>query len=227
MAQDITTLNLRLPFRVGSVNCYLIETSRGYVLIDTGPSSRRSELDSALARAGCMPGNLQLIAITHGDFDHIGNAAYLRSRFDAKIAMHVGDSGMAERGDMFWNRQSGGRLFRAIAPILFRFSKTDRFEADVYIEDDCDLSGFGFNAQAIRIPGHSTGSIGILTADGDLFCGDLLENNDAPALNSIMDDLVAARASVDKLKSLEIRTVYPGHGKPFPMRLFWGFDDSN
>jgi len=30
----------------------------------------------------------------------------------------------------------------------------------------------------------------------------------------------AANASAEKLKSLEINTVYPGHGKPFPMELF-------
>ena len=33
-------------------------------------------------------------------------------------------------------------------------------------------------------------------------------------------DLVAANASVERLKSLNIHTVYPGHGKPFPMELF-------
>jgi hydroxyacylglutathione hydrolase len=42
------------------------------------------------------------------------------------------------------------------------------------------------------------GSVGILTAGGDLFCGDLLENYDRPALNSIMDDLAAANASVEE-----------------------------
>jgi hydroxyacylglutathione hydrolase len=52
-----------------------------------------------------------LIVITHGDFDHIGNAAYLRQKFGAKIAMHADDVGMAERGDMFWNRKKGNRLY--------------------------------------------------------------------------------------------------------------------
>jgi hypothetical protein len=35
-----------------------------------------------------------------------------------------------------------------------------------------------------------------------------------------MDDLAAANTSVEKLSSLEIDTVYPGHGKPFPMDEF-------
>jgi glyoxylase-like metal-dependent hydrolase (beta-lactamase superfamily II) len=64
------------------------------------------------------------------------------------------------------------------------------------------------------------GSIGILTASGDLFCGDLFENQDRPSFNSIMDDLDAAHASVEKLKTFKINTVYPGHGKPFHMEQF-------
>ena len=39
-------------------------------------------------------------------------------------------------------------------------------------------------------------------------------------LSSIMDDLSAANASVERLKNLKISTVYPGHGKPFPMEQF-------
>jgi glyoxylase-like metal-dependent hydrolase (beta-lactamase superfamily II) len=48
-----------------------------------------------------------------------------------------------------------------------------------------------------------------------LFCGDLFENPSQPVLNSIIDDPIAAQASVEKLKGLAVQTVYPGHGKPF------------
>lgn len=41
MAQTIT---LRLPWRLGSVNCYLLEAEAGYVLIDTGSSGSRGDL---------------------------------------------------------------------------------------------------------------------------------------------------------------------------------------
>ena len=134
--------------------------------------------------------------------------------------MHNGDSGMVERGNMFWNRKKSNILIKMIAPILFRFGKSQRFKPDSYIGDGDDLSEHGFDAKILHIPGHSKGSIGILTSGGDLFCGDLLENTDKPDLNSIMDDRTAANASVEKLKSLEINTVYPGHGKLFPMDMF-------
>jgi hydroxyacylglutathione hydrolase len=218
--QEIKPITLPLPYRLGTVNCYLVHTDTGFVLIDTGASNKRAELENELASAGCKPGNLDLIVLTHGDFDHTGNCAYLREKFGTKIAMHKGDSGMAEHGDMFWNRSSGSTLLGIMAPILFRFPKSNRFKPDFYIEDGYDFSGCGFDAQVLSIPGHSKGSIGILTAGGDLFCGDLLENPNEPAINSIMDDPAIANLSIQALQGLEISTVYPGHGTPFPMDSF-------
>ena len=219
MSAKIETIKLNLPFKLGQVNCYLIKTDTGFILIDTGSQNKRTELEKDLENAGCTPENLNLIVITHGDFDHTGNARYLREKFGAKIAMHLDDVGMAEKGDMFWNRK-GNFFIKKIAPTLFRFGKSERFKPDLYLEDGDDLSEYGFNATIIHIPGHSKGSIGIITSDGDLFCGDLLENTKKPGLNSIMDDKPAADISIEKLKSLEIKTIYPGHGESFQMDLF-------
>ncbi|MBN2223879.1 MAG: MBL fold metallo-hydrolase [Deltaproteobacteria bacterium] len=219
---EIQTLTLALPFRLGTVNCYLVKTETGFILIDTGGSKQRGTLEQALANAGCQPGDLKLIILTHGDFDHTGNVAYLRQKFGAPIAMHRDDAGMLERGDMFSNRKRGNFLLRIISSTLFGFGKSQRCQPDLYVEEGDDFLAYGFDAQVIQIPGHSLGSIGILTADGDLFCGDLLENTeqDQPALGAIMDDPAAASASVEKLSGLAIRTVYPGHGQPFPMQGF-------
>jgi hydroxyacylglutathione hydrolase len=219
MQKKTKTISLPLPFRMGIVNCYLIETDAGYVLIDTGGSNSRKELVRQLESSGCKPGHLKLIVLTHGDFDHTGNAAYLRTAFGGKIAMHHDDLGMVECGDMFVNRKKSNILIRKLLPIFSGFGRSERFTPDLLVEDGHDLSEFGFDARVISIPGHSKGSIGILTADGDLFCGDLLENMDKPVLNSLTDDLAAANASVEKLGSMGIGTVYPGHGASFPMNL--------
>lgn len=217
-----TTITVSLPYRIGDVNCYLIDSGKGFVLIDTGSTSRRADLESKLIAAGCSSGDLKLIALTHGDFDHTGNAAYIRHKFGTKIALHRDDSGMVERGDMTWNRKKLNIIVRIVFLLLFRLSGSDRFIPDLFIEDGDDLSEYGFEAKVIDLPGHSMGSTGFLTASGDLFCGDLLENTDGPGLNSIMDDPTAAQASVNKLRNLDIVTVYPGHGKPFSGELFAG-----
>jgi hydroxyacylglutathione hydrolase len=216
----IRTISLAMPYKLGTVNCYLVETDRGFVLVDTGSSNRGAELEGKLASAGCKPGSLRLIVLTHGDFDHTGNATYLRTKFGAKIAMHRVDLSMAERGDMFYNRSSSNVVLRWLSPILFRFSRAHRFRPDLYLEEGDGLSQYGFDAQVLSLPGRSRGSIGPLAAGGDLFCGDQLENIKGPSINSIMDDPSACEASLEKLRRFEIHTVYAGHGKPFPMALF-------
>ncbi len=215
MPQEIKTICQPLPYHLGSVNCYLLSSDAGFLLIDTGCSNQRLRLDNELENAGCTPGKLNLVLITHGDFDHIGNAAHLRMKYGVRIAMHAGDYGMAERGDMFWNREKGNFLFRIVAPILIGFTRSDRFTPDCSLEDGADLSEYGFDARVFSIPGHSMGSIAVRTAGSALFCGDLFENIRKPALSSIMDSVTTARLSVAKLGGFEINTVYPGHGAPF------------
>lgn len=203
-----------------AVNCYLVKTPSGYILIDTGLSKRRSDLERELEIAGCKPGDLNLIIITHGHLDHNGNTAYLRERYDAKIAMHSGDSAMAESGDMF--RGVKGltvAIVRMLLPLV-GMSRYDSFRLDIVLEDGRDLSEYGFEARVVHVPGHSKGSIGVLTAEGDLFCGDILGNTGKPARTTIVDDSAELDASVERLRSLEVETVYPGHGRPFRMEQF-------
>jgi glyoxylase-like metal-dependent hydrolase (beta-lactamase superfamily II) len=88
------------------VNCYLIKADDCYILIDTGFSFRRRAIQREIENAGCEPGNLKLIIITHGDSDHTGNAVYLRDRYGVKIAMHRAESYLSPG----WENQTGLNL---------------------------------------------------------------------------------------------------------------------
>lgn len=220
MTHEIHPITLPLPLRMGRVNCYLLRNQSGYFLFDTGGKNSRQELLDALEQHGCKPGNLILIVLTHGDLDHIANAAYLRTHFGAKIGMHRDDAGMAEHGDMSWNREHG-KLPLKLSRLLFGFGKGEKFTPDLDLEAGMNLSEYGLDAQVISIPGHSQGSIGIyLSESGDLIGGDLFEGGQKPALNSILDKPDVARQSIDKLKGYQINTVYPGHGRPFEFTKF-------
>ena len=95
MSQEIKPINLGGLMGLGA-NCYLVKTGIGYILIDTGFSTKRTDLEKELEKADCKSGNLQLIVITHGHGDHIGNCVYLREKYGTKIAMHPGDAKIAE-----------------------------------------------------------------------------------------------------------------------------------
>ena len=207
----------------GSVNCYLIKNSEGFILIDTGLALHRQQIEKELNHLGCCPGRLKLIILTHGDFDHAGNAAYFRHRYAAPIAIHRNESGVVEKGDMLLSRK-GHRLKKILSKIILKIilpwkglGKFEKFRPDFYIEDGFDLSQYGFDARVLYIPGHSQGSIGIITADGNLFCGDFFINGSRPSLNPVIDDTAAANATIENLKNLKIATIYPGHGSSFVM----------
>jgi glyoxylase-like metal-dependent hydrolase (beta-lactamase superfamily II) len=206
---------------MGRVNCYLLEGPDGFLLIDSGGSNSRQALFDQLEAAGCIPGKLHLILITHGDFDHTGNAAAARQAFGGQIAMHAADAPMAEIGDMFANRKPPHRLLRLLLPKFSGFGVAERFKPDLLLEDGQELSTYGFNGRVLSIPGHSKGSLGLLMTNGDFFCGDLLTGTGGPALNSLIDNLAEASASLEKLARLQIGTVYPGHGEPFPFENFY------
>jgi len=83
----IHCLPIPTPFRVGRVNCYLIEDDP-LTLVDCGPNSGTSldELERALAEHGRTVEDLELIVITHQHIDHIGLVDVVARRSGAEIA---------------------------------------------------------------------------------------------------------------------------------------------
>jgi hydroxyacylglutathione hydrolase len=215
--------SLAKAINLGGVNCYLLAVADGYILIDTGFIGKRMQLDQALEEVGCKQGMLKLILLTHGDSDHADNCVHLRDKHGCKIAIHELDSGMVEHGDMNWNRKEKAdrfsllfRLIGLIAKAFVRGNKFETFKPDLLIDEAFDLKKYGLNARILHLPGHSKGSIGVLTEDGELYCGDFAYN--LPGMQFI-DDMAAHSESMEKLKKLSIHTVYPGHGKPLPMSV--------
>lgn len=202
-----------------SVNSYLLAAESGFVLIDTGRPERRGELNARLDAAGCRPADLKLILITHGDYDHAGNAAFLRERHGATIAMHRADAARVEQGDWTLGMKPNPDKFPLFLRIASRFIRPgpfDTFVPDVYLADGQTLQNFGLDAAVLHLPGHTRGSVGVLTTNGDLFCGDLMDSMiGKPSLEFFIDDMPAAQASLARLRQLDVGVVYPGHGKPF------------
>ena len=221
MSSEPETSDMIIRIEQNQTNCYLLKVNDGFILIDTGFTKHRQEIAEQMEKAGCTQGKLKLIILTHGDFDHTGNCTYFRDKHDCKVAMHSSDVGMVERGDFFWNRENRsitkilGKLM--ISLLRMNLKKEDRFSPDILLEDMQDISDLGLDAKVIHIPGHSKGSIGILTNDGDFFCGDLFVNTSNPEKNKMISNVDEYESSIRKVRGFEIRTIFPGHGKPFMM----------
>ena len=76
----------------------------------------------------------------------------------------------------------------------------------------------GLPLTIVSLPGHTADHIGLLTDDGQLFCGDAAMNGFPSVRRNIIwiEDLVAYRHSWDAMIATSAHTIYPSHGKPFP-----------
>lgn len=229
-------------FRIdlNGVNCYLGKQNEKFILFDTGGhiildkqfDNRYNALINKLKTYGCTPENLKLIVLTHGDNDHVANAPALRDYFGAKIAMHENDIKMVESPDidMLMNLfKYRGIIFK----LVFFFMKKQirkimmktlddyqKFTPDVFLTDGDSLNEYGFDAKILHLPGHTRGSIAILTSNGKLIAGDLFTVNKKPEIAMLAYDFNILKASINKVKSIGAKTVLPGHGNPFELKDF-------
>jgi len=201
----------------GIANCYLIKGDKGYILIDTGVNTHREVFFKKLLSRGYLPDNITLAILTHGHHDHAGNAEELQKTYGVKIAMHVADDDMVKNASSRFPlaRYFLGKLIRKISIIRYRNVKWNAFRPDIVLEDGQPLQEFGFDAKVIHVPGHTEGSIGILTADGSFFAGDMFMNILRPGLPMFADDFDELEASAASLGQYDIKKIYPGHGRPF------------
>jgi hydroxyacylglutathione hydrolase len=204
-----------IPVTGGIANWYLLRAEGGWVMVDCGSVLNRGRLRRVLRKNGCRPGDVKLVVVTHADFDHAGNCAWLQREFKAPIALHPAEL-PAVTGTMFDSRaRRVGPWLRGVMKVLgWCFARP--FVPDVLLDEETDLREHGLDARVLFLPGHSQGSVGVLAADGDLCCGDLLNNSrGTPVKNWLVDVPEEMDASVRRLAALGVRTVYPGHGKPF------------
>jgi glyoxylase-like metal-dependent hydrolase (beta-lactamase superfamily II) len=206
--------------KLGYVNAFLIKIKNEFILIDTGMPVHWKILKKELILQGALH-NLNLVILTHGDIDHIGNSMRLQKVYNAKIAMHISDYETIKSG-IYPKRKIKGatyRIFISAGNIARKIKKYKNyfndFKPDIFLSDEESLEKYGFNAKVKHIPGHTKGSIGILTSEGNLFVGDTMINRRKPIITTIIEDFPELKNSIEKLKKLDVKMVYPGHGKPF------------
>jgi glyoxylase-like metal-dependent hydrolase (beta-lactamase superfamily II) len=231
MKQEIIRIDL------DGVNCYLGKQEDNYVLFDTGGhlmvdkvfDNRREKLEKELKKAGCTPDYLRLIVLTHGDMDHAANASYLREKYKTKIAVHQNDLVLVEKPTIETVMSNFKLKSLPLWLMSMVFSKQIRklmqrdlndfepFKPDILIDDNFSLSEYGFDAEIFHLPGHTSGSVGIITQNGDLISGDTYANIKKPSPSPNALDFHQMDKSIKYLSALKINMVYPGHGTPFQM----------
>jgi len=206
----------RIPVR--DTNCYLLEGSSGVVLIDPGPPGGGPELTAQVAATGIQPEDVRLILITHGHLDHYGAARVVKAWCGAPIAASPGAPEFSRdpRNALPPSQTLRGSVIRQFYLLLSPLVRAEPLVADLAMDEGDSLASFGVDAQLIRLPGHAPGSLGLVTAEGDVVVGDLFVNYTVPSQPIYLSDRKAWQASCEQVRALQPRTVCPGHGEPFP-----------
>lgn len=66
------------PLRVNLNTCYVIR-DRGTIMVEGGPPKKAKAIGELFRRFGILPGEVRLIVLTHGHFDHAGSAKDLKA----------------------------------------------------------------------------------------------------------------------------------------------------
>jgi len=205
-------------FRVGIANVFLLR-GRKTILVDTGRPADAAAILRILGQEGVQAGDLALILHTHAHWDHAGSTRQLKEWSGAPVAVHGGDAGKLRRGD------NGELHATCLTGSLIRpFVKRPYpgLEPDIILADEADLSPFGVAARAIATPGHTAGSISVITPDGAAITGDLLMGGYLGGLlfprlagyHYFAEDLALVNASIHKLLEHGVHRIHVGHGGP-------------
>jgi glyoxylase-like metal-dependent hydrolase (beta-lactamase superfamily II) len=212
---------------LGWNDCYLIR-EKGTIMIDAGGKNKTPALKKALKNIGVEPNTIELIVITHGHPDHITSAKDFKELTGAKIAIHQLDKQCLETGQWKNSYQAAkgsiwGWLYSKISNLSGN-KKIPSCEVEVTIgNDDYSLKDYGIAGRIVYTPGHTRGSVSVVLDSGEAFVGDLAMNKFPLRFNAglpiLAEDTAAVRESLGRLLELNVTTVYPGHGKPFSMKI--------
>ena len=133
-------------YYVGSnmISSFLIVTSAGHILLDTGPVEMLPQVMENIQKLGFKPRDVKLLLNSHGHFDHCGGFAEFKRRTGATVVTSKLEGELMARGgkgDFYW----GDDL--AYEPV-----KPDRIVAD---GESVELAGVSLTAYLT--PGHTKG----------------------------------------------------------------------
>lgn len=214
---------LRIPTAI--VNTYAVGDPNGkWVLVDTGLPGFANYVERLVDNYAARPPSA--IVLTHGHFDHAGNALTLAERWNVPIYAHPDELPfLTGRSDYPPADPSMGGAIAQFSR-AFPTAGYDLGERVEALPEDGSLPGLP-DWRWLATPGHSPGHISLFRrSDGFLIAGDALTTLDADSWASqvtsarelgrppvpFTPDWDAAEESIRQLAKLRPSTIAAGHG---------------
>jgi len=186
---------------------HFVYRSKAPILIDTGYISDFNETDRSITRLGVNLSDISLIVNTHTHCDHIGGNKIIQQKSGCDIALHKAGKYFIDAKDDWstWWR--------------YYNQEADFFKCTQALEDGEIIAVGPHKFQVIYTPGHASDGIVLYNSrEKILISSDTLWESDVAVMTLRVEGSMALfhmRESLQKLESLDVKMVYPGHGRPF------------
>jgi glyoxylase-like metal-dependent hydrolase (beta-lactamase superfamily II) len=213
-------------FTLGITSCYLVQAN-GIVLVDCGAPWDAKALKQTLQGLSFELSEINLILLTHAHLDHVGTIRLAAQLTGGEVAIHHSDAPYLQKGEQP-SIYPATPLTSLLAPLvrltepLLRFPS---YEPEIILRDEpFSLERFGIPGEVVHTPGHTAGSVSLVLESGEAIVGDLAMNGfpairRRPGLPIVAADIDAVKASWRTLLERGVHTAYPGHGKPFSLKI--------
>lgn len=208
--------------KMGIANVYLINTEKGFILVDSGMKNKINKLEKTLNKIDAKLKDIVLIVITHVHYDHVWSLYQLKEKTNAKILIHNKEKNILQKGKTNFPKWTMF-IFKIISKFGSFISKGSfrPVKADIVINNFCDLKEYWINAKIIHTPWHTSWSISVIVEDKYIICGDtffnLLPNCVYPRFAN--DEKTLLKTFV-KINKYNFEKFFPGHGDIFGKEKF-------
>lgn len=167
------------------------------ILLDSGLTSEREDLEDALDRVGLTPVG---VFGSHAHRDHWGNSFYLREKYGARLALPEGEAALC----------LNAMMYRAAYDTASPRSVEDTYGAligrvdEAVGPEDGPVTFCGVPLEVVHTPGHTPDHICTATPDGVLYVGDAVLGGEFLLRAKLPYHYAheAARRSMEKLSRL-------------------------
>ncbi len=233
---DLYRITLPMPFRLRHVHVHALVHDGKVALFDTGMNIPESihALDEALATLGKTTKDIDQVFLTHFHADHCGIAGRIQELSGAVIHLSAIDEtriqhtsrqeDLAAQARNFYLRQGlPQKALDTLIKLMVVFRKaTIPFRVDSHLEPHSRHTLGNRSLEVVAAPGHTGGQMcfyfpeeQILLA-GDHVLPDITPNLSPDIFRLDYRPLRSFLQSLEAIRDLPVRMVYPAHGDPFP-----------
>ena len=147
------------PFRIAGnlyyvgtydLACYLITTTQGNILINTGLSNSFSQIKNNIETLGFNFADTKILLITHAHYDHVGAMAAMKKATGAKLMADEKEADvLATGGNSDYALGGHGSMYQPVKP-------------DRLLHDGDTIQLGGMQLVMLHHPGHTKGSCSFL-----------------------------------------------------------------